>query len=313
MARSVIYTVTLNPALDKTLVATGLEPEVINRARVARLDWGGKGINVSRALRELGLGSVAMGFLGGATGELLRRGLAQMDIPTDFTLVSEETRVNLTIHDQSRNVLVKLNEAGPVVGDGEIQALLNQVRARLQPGDLWVLSGNLPPGAPDDLYATLISLIAAGGGRTFLDTHGLSLKLGCQARPFLVKPNREEAEFALDAPLAGPEDLRRALGSFLRAGIALPVISLGGEGAVAADGHQALWATPPSVAILSDIGAGDALLAGFVYGLAQGWRLDETLRWAVAAGTAAALAEGTGLCTLARTTALFPQMTLRLL
>ncbi len=306
-----IYTTTLNPALDKTLVATGLEPEAINRARVTRLDWGGKGINVSRALRNLELESVAMGFIGGATGALLQRGLAQMGIPTDFHLVRDETRVNLTIHDQNRHALIKLNEAGPTVDQGEIQGLLAKVRARVRPGDLWVLAGNLPPGAPDDLYATLITTIQAGGGRALLDTSGPPLELGCRAGPFLVKPNRAEAELALGRVLAGPEDLRGALQAFLALGIAMPVISLAGEGAVAADRQQALWAQPPAVDIRSNIGAGDALLAGCVYGLAQGWPLGETLRWAVASGTAAALEEGTGLCTLARTAELLPQVALQ--
>ncbi len=306
-----IYTVTLNPALDKTLIATGLEPEVINRAEVARVDCGGKGINVSRALRNLGLESVAMGLVGGAAGELLRQGLAQLDLRADFTSVSSETRVNLTIHDQRRNALIKLNEAGPAVTAQEIRALVDQVRARVAPGDWWVLAGNLPPGAPDDLYATLISAIAAGGGRALLDTSGTPLVLGCGARPFLVKPNRAEAEFALDTRLATRDGLRRGLGAFLRLGIALPVISLGAEGAAAASGGEMLMAAPPSVAIQSNIGAGDALLAGFACGLARGWPLGETLRWAVAAGTAAAMEEGTGMGTLARTSELLPLVTLR--
>jgi len=305
-----IHTVTLNPALDKTLVASGLLPEVINRARVVQVDWGGKGINVSRALHNLGVESVAMGFLGGAAGTLLQRGLAEVGIQTAFTRIAGETRTNLTIHDRERNALVKLNEAGPLIGTQEMEALRVRIRERIGPGDICVMSGNPPPGVPDDAYAMLVTIVQEGGGRAFLDTSGAPLRPGCAAAPYLIKPNREEAEQVLERELGDEPDLLRALQEFLEMGIKVVLLSLGGDGALAADAHGVSWARPPEVPVRSDIGAGDSLLAGFVHGLTKGWRLPEALRWAVAAGTAAVMEEGTGVCSLARTAELFPQVTL---
>lgn len=303
-----IYTVTLNPALDKTLLATGLEPETINRARVLRLDCGGKGINVSRALRNLGLPSVATGWIGGATGEHLARGLRQEGIQTDLIPIAGETRTNLTIHDQRRGVLVKLNEAGPTVSDEDVVGFLQHVQERAQPGDIWVLSGNLPPGAPDDLYATLIGIVQSAGGHAWLDASGAPLRLGCAAAPKLAKPNLSEAESVLGRSLLTPDHWGEALRAFLDMGIACVALSLGKDGAVIADGRAAHWARPPTVQAWSNIGAGDSLLAGLLWSATQGMPLAEAIRWAVAAGTAAVLEEGTGVCTRARTEALYAQV-----
>jgi 1-phosphofructokinase family hexose kinase len=304
-----IYTVTLNPALDKTLVASGLAPDMINRAEVVRLDPGGKGINVSRALRNLGVQSVAMGFLGGATGQSLQESLQEIGLAADFCAVAGETRTNLTIHDRSRGALVKLNEAGPTVTESDIAALAARISARAQPGDWWVFSGNLPPGAPEDVYARLIALVQRAGGRAVLDASGEPLLLGVAAAPYLVKPNLTEAENLLGARLSEPQDYERALRALLDMGSGLAVISLGAEGALIADGRETLWARPPRVPARSNIGAGDSLLAGLLWGMITGWSLAEMIRWAVAAGTAAVLEEGTGVCSFGKVQELYPQIT----
>jgi len=303
-----IYTVTLNPALDKTLLATGLEPEMINRARVLRLDCGGKGINVSRALRNLGVPSVATGWIGGATGQRLAQGLQEEGIQSDLIRVRDETRTNLTIHDQRRGVLVKLNEAGPTVSDDDVAGFLQRVQERTQQGDIWVLSGNLPPGAPDDLYAALIRVIQGAGGHAWLDASGAPLRLGCAAAPHLVKPNLSEAESVLGRSLLTPGHWREALRSFLDMGIACVALSLGKDGAAIADDRAAYWARPPAVPVRSTIGAGDSLLAGLLWSAIQCMPLAEAIRWAVAAGTAAVMEEGSGVCTRARTEALYARV-----
>lgn len=307
-----IYTLTLNPALDKTLLATGLEPGTINRAQVLRLDWGGKGINVSRALRNLGQQSTATGFLGGAAGALLEQGLAELNIATAFIRVAGETRTNLTIHDQSRGRLIKLNEAGPPITAQDIATLQDRIRALAAPGDLWVLAGKLPPGAPDKLYASLISLLQGQGACALLDTSGEPLRLGCAAKPYLIKPNRAEAEQLLGRELTDFAELCRALRDLLGLGIPLVLLSLGAEGAMVAEaGGDAFWARPPQVAARSNIGAGDSLLAGFVWATVKGWPLAEAIRWAAAAGTAATLEEGSGVCVLTQVEAIFPHVVAR--
>lgn len=177
-----IYTVTLNPSLDKTLFFPRLVLGELNRARRVRLDVGGKGFNVSRALLALGVPSVAMGFVAGVTGQYLRQGLVGLGIEADLVEVkgtctsgAGETRANLTVVDESTGQITKLNEAGPSVTNSDIERLLDRIRGRAQPGDLWVLSGHTPPGAPDDIYARIIRLVQQSGGRALLDGSGPSL------------------------------------------------------------------------------------------------------------------------------------------
>lgn len=293
-----IYTVTLNPALDKTLLATGLEPGAINRARILRCDWGGKGINVSRALRNLGVESVAMGFLGGATGSQIEEGLRAMGLATEFVRIEGETRINLTIHDEARGALVKLNEAGPDIQAGDLDGLLALVRRRAAPGDIWALSGNLAPGTPPDYYARLVTLIQSAGGWAFLDTSGVPLRLGCEARPYAVKPNQVELSTILGRSVEGSSELRGALRELSGMGISLTVISLGADGAAIAREGEMFWAQPPQVEVKSDIGAGDSLLAGLIWSVSLAREPADAVRWAVACGTASAMEEGSGVCTL---------------
>ncbi len=294
-----IVTVTLNPCLDKTLVVSNLEPGQINRARLIQVDLGGKGTNVSRALLGLGLSSLAMGFLGGATGDFMRRGLIALGIETDFVTVEDETRTNLTIFDQARGLQTKINEAGPQPTEAEIEALLDKVRSRAADSDIWIFAGNLPPGAPPDLYARLISIVKERGGRACLDTSGPPLGLGSEVGPYLVKPNAAEAGEVMGRKLSSDKDMLEAVRFFLGRGIEVVALSLGARGALIGTGRGIVAARPPGVKVETPIGAGDSLLAGLVWAVQHGLSLTEMARWAVASGTAAAMEKGTGVCTRA--------------
>ena len=146
-----IVTVTLNPTLDKTLSVSVLRPGEVHRARFLRQDIGGKGINVSRALAALGVASIPIGFLGGATGRAMRDGLAAQGYDARFVEVPGETRQNLTLLDESTGVYTKINEPGPTIGPEHLAALHALVAELVAPGDLWALCGSLPPGAPAGL------------------------------------------------------------------------------------------------------------------------------------------------------------------
>jgi fructose-1-phosphate kinase PfkB-like protein len=165
-----IVTVTPNPALDRTLTVPSILFDEMVRASDSRLDLDGKGVNVSKALRALGLPTVIMGFAGGASGDTLDRGLREQGFATDFTRVAGETRTNTMIVDAASARYVKANEPGPTLRAEELAALFAQARTRLAPGDTWILSGSLPPGAPEGLYAELVTLIQSGGARALLDT-----------------------------------------------------------------------------------------------------------------------------------------------
>lgn len=289
-----IVTVTPNPALDRTLTVRRIAFGEATRAIASRLDWGGKGVNVSRALQALGAESVVMGFVGGAAGEALARGLADLGLVADLTPIAGETRTNVVVAEMDGERYVKVNEAGPLVSGEEVAAFFDQVRGRARAGDAWALCGSLPPGAPADFYARLIGMLRVAGARAFLDASGEPLRLGCVAAPFLVKPNRVEAEEMTGQSIRSIQDALRATRFFLRQGVALTALSLGAEGLLLASQERAVWAMPPSVRARSPVGAGDALLAGLVWAFDRGLELEEAARWGVAAGTAAALCEGVG-------------------
>jgi 1-phosphofructokinase family hexose kinase len=290
----VIYTVTLNPALDRTLTVQSLRLGELNRARSVRLDHSGKGINVSRALRLLGVPSRIIAFLGGSTGKAIYDGLAANGFETTCVEVADETRQNITVVDEATGVLTKINEPGATVSPADLAALVTLIERSAGAGDLWVFSGSLPPGAPPGFYAQLISLVQGRGGRAFLDSSGEALRQGLAARPYAVKPNSEEAGGALGRPVVSDSDHVAALCRFRENGSHLVCLTRGARGMFLALDGALLSAAPPPIAAASAVGAGDATLAGLVWAVLDGSDAVETARRAVACGTAAAMQEGTG-------------------
>src|SRR5215216_4568345 len=173
-----IYTLTLNPAVDRELTVPAVEFDSVLRASEARLDFGGKGFNVSRLLRGMNESSTAVGFLGGNAGELLQKGLQSLGIGTDFVWVSEETRTNVSIVTQSHDHYIKVNEKGPLVNEAKQKELLDKVDTLAKRGDWWVLAGSLPPGVPNDIYARVVNVLNKHGANAILDASSESLKLG---------------------------------------------------------------------------------------------------------------------------------------
>lgn len=293
-----IFTVTLNPTLDRTLHFRGLRVGELNRATSSRVDLSGKGVNVSVALRAFGVESVITGFCAGLFGRILAEGLAAAGYACDFVEVAGETRSNITVIDDATGVTTKLNEPGPAVTDADLAAFVARLAGRVVAGDLGVLSGSLPAGAPDDTYHRLICALVARGVTVVLDTSGEALRLGCRARPHLVKPNVVEAgEIVGEAVTEGGSlaDLPRALQRIRALGPRRVLVSLDSRGAAYADGEGVWVATPPAIREVSAIGAGDALLTGALWAGLQGLGPEETLRWGVAAGTAAAMGPGSAM------------------
>jgi 1-phosphofructokinase family hexose kinase len=309
-----IVTVTLNPTLDKTLCVPALRHGEVHRARFLRQDIGGKGINVSRALRALGVESIPIGFLGGATGRAMRDGLAAQGYDARFVEVPGETRQNLTLLDESTGVYTKINEPGPTVGSEHLAALYALVGELAAPGDLWALCGSLPPGAPADFYADLVTALQARGAAAILDTSEMALRLGLAARPAGIKPNSEEAAQALGQAVTSDEEhvaaVRRLADLLSPATPPAPIICLtrGARGLLLVSGGELVMAEPPPVAARSPVGAGDATLAGLLWALSDGCDASEMARRAVACGTAAAMQEGTGVGSRALVDELRPQV-----
>jgi 1-phosphofructokinase family hexose kinase len=304
-----IYTVTLNPAVDRELTVPAIVFDDVLRATEIRQDVGGKGFNVSRMLGSLGAASTALGFAGGAAGKLLEDGLNALGIGTDFVRVAGETRTNISIVPADHGPHIKVNEAGPTISAAEQTALQELVRARAQTGDWWVLAGSLPPGVQPAFYAQLFRTIQAAGARAVVDTSGAALVECSQERPFLLKPNGAELAQLTGHPvntIAEAVAEARAMD-----GVQQIVISMGKDGAVLVEGAQAWLVTPPRIQQRNPIGAGDSLVGGLVYGLSQGEPLLEALKWGVACGAATAARAGTAVGTRDEVLALRSQVQVR--
>jgi 1-phosphofructokinase family hexose kinase len=289
-----IHTVTLNPAVDRELTVPAIEFDSVLRATACQVDYGGKGFNVSRLLKSLGAPSVAVGFAGGKSGELLRDGLNSLDIETDFVWIEGETRTNVSIVSPAQNRYVKANEPGPTISPAEQQALMDKVERLAKKDDWWVLAGSLPPGVPDAIYAQISECVQAAGAKVILDTSGDALLHGCKARPALVKPNAYEAHKLTGLPVDNLDEIAAAARAILSMGPGCVVVSLGKDGAMLVANTGEWVARSPKIEEANPIGAGDSMVGGLVWGLQAGLPLPEALRWGIACGAATASLSGTG-------------------
>ena len=290
-----IYTVTLNPALDKEYKVPQIVFDDIMRMDSMRIDFGGKGFNVSRMLKSLGAENVALGFIGGHTGDVITAGLESLGIMVDLSHIQGETRTNISIVDQAEHHYVKLNESGPAVSAAEVDALLRKIDSLVKADDFWVLAGSLPTGVPDDIYARMIHKINQADAYAVLDTSGLPLQIGVAQMPFLIKPNVHELSALLDVAVQEARALPALAAELHAQGIPIVLVSLGDKGAFLSDA-QGCWAgQTPKIAAQNPIGAGDAMVAGMVWRLAEGDAPQAALPWAMACGTAAASLPGTGM------------------
>jgi 1-phosphofructokinase family hexose kinase len=294
-----IYTLTLNPAVDLEYTVQALNVNEVLRAPAARKDFGGKGFNVSRMLRVLGVESTALGFIGGRNGSMLEEGLRSLGIATDFVWTAGETRANVSIVGRQAGDYIKVNEPGPTISLEEKLALLKKVGQLAAPGDLWVLAGSLPPGIPKSIYADLTRIIQGAGARVVLDTSGEALESGLDAGPYLIKPNAVEAANLTGRPVDSPAFIAESAREIIGRGATQVVISLGDEGALFATSNLLLLGHPPIIKEQNPIGAGDAMVAGLVYRFSISTALDDALQWGLACGAAAASQPGTHMGTRA--------------
>lgn len=303
-----IITVTLNPAMDKTVTIDELVLGETNRVKESRTDPGGKGINVSRVLRELGQSSLAMGFVSGSVGRFIEASLNEIGIVDDFIHTPGQTRTNFAIVEERRDVTTLIAEKGPHTEPHYTQELKLRLRGHCRRGSWVVLAGSIPPGIGENIYAELIELARQCGASTALDAEGELLRRGVEARPDLIKPNRFELEELLGRVLTKDEEIVRAARHIQAKGVGIVVVSMGSKGAIAVSADGAWKAVPPRIEARSTTGAGDSMLAGVLYALENGRSLAEALRLGTAAGAATALTPGTQLCRREDIDRLLPQV-----
>jgi len=303
-----IATITLNPSLDRTITVHGLRVNESNRWTSLRLYAGGKGIDVSRAIHEMGGKTTAYGFIGGTEGRALEILLDEEAVPFSFTPVQKGTRTNFIITDTETSQQTIINAPGPHISRRELERFLDKL-GRIDPRpELMVASGSVPPGVPADIYHTIIMKARNHGVSIILDSAGQWLAEGIKAKPYLIKPNIREAEELLKTELLTEEAIIKAARDLVKMGIEIAVISRGKEGIIAATKESIFKAVPPPLKVKSAVGAGDCTVAGLSLKLALGEPLIEACRLAVAMGSAAVLTPGTELCHREDVERLLPQV-----
>ncbi len=294
-----IYTLTLNPAIDYTVFLDCLNTGEINRTKKESISWGGKGINVSRIFNVFGVPNTAMGLIAGFTGRALAEGLSAENIRTDFINLSRgRTRINVKIQAGAET---EINSAGPGISSGEFDSLLSKLRS-LSKSDTLILSGAAPASMSDAMYGDLLRAIAYSGCRFIADVSGKALHAVLKYRPFLIKPNQKELfDFADRAFSDDVTEIQNAAEDAIIKGAQNALVSLGDKGALIINRSGCMALAAPKGKVISSVGCGDALLAGFVAALhikniktiqldTEKKRADiaDVLRMAVAAGSAKA-------------------------
>lgn len=291
-----VETVTLNPALDRTLWVESIRPDDSNRIVRENRYSGGKGIDVSRVLTTLGIENRALGFVGGFTGDELEGRLLNEGIACDFVRIAGETRTNIVINDQTAGKQLIFNAEGPEIQPYELIHLMRKVEHLKQP-DIVVISGSLPRKVNPEIYRRIIDIARDKGARVVLDTDGEALKVGIRACPEIIKPNIHELERLVDRSLETIGQILQAARMVRQRGIETVLVSMGPRGMIRVGRDEVFRATPPEVEIVNTIGAGDSSVAGYVFGLVSGLEPQKALACAVAAGAATVIRPGTALCT----------------
>lgn len=278
-----ILTVTPNPSLDRTYELPELVRGTVLRATADRVDPGGKGVNVSRAVAAAGHRTVAVAPMGGPEGALLARLLGEHGIEAAGVPVTGSTRINITLVEPD-STLTKINAAGPELSAAEAEDVLEAVRTRAAAADWIACCGSLPRGLPPQWYAELVARSHRAGTRIALDTSGPALTAALREGPDVIKPNAQELAEAVGRPLSTVGDALKAAEELRARGARSVLASLGADGQLLVEASGAYFATARVETVRSNVGAGDASLAGFLTAGGQG---PEALASAVAHGAAA--------------------------
>nr|WP_288829625.1 1-phosphofructokinase [uncultured Clostridium sp.] len=288
-----IVTVTMNPAIDKTVDIGKFERGDLNRIKRVEIDAGGKGINVSKTIRELGGESIATGFVGGTSGTIIRQVLADLGLRTDFVDVKGETRTNLKVVEETGEV-TELNEPGPEVSKEQLKDLLNRLDGYANPDTLFVLAGSIPAGIPTDIYRKITEQVHQKGAKVLLDADGTLFSESLKGKPDMLKPNRSELERHYQMDYRASEQELVAMGEkLLDHGVSMAAISLGQMGAIFLTKEKRYRCPGLRVKAHSTVGAGDALVAAMAYSWDEKLPLETCIRLCMGASAGAVTSIGT--------------------
>lgn len=283
-----IYTVTFSPAIDYVVDLTKFEIGEINRTQQEQAFPGGKGINVSLVLANLGKSSVATGFLGGFTGDFIKQELAKRHISSGFIEVNGTTRINVKIRAGKETAI---NGQGPHITDEEIEQLISQLE-KLNKDDLLVISGTVPKSLPDNIYELILERIKDNGVTVIVDATKEILLNTLKYHPLLVKPNKEELEEMFNVTINNDAELIDNASKLLKLGARNVIVSLGGDGALlVGEGLEPTLRKAPQGKVVNTVGAGDSLVAGFIAEYQDSKNIAKAFRQGIATGSASAFSE----------------------
>lgn len=288
-----IITITMNPAVDKTVEIQDFEVGTVNRAASVRLDAGGKGINVSKVIKSLGGKSCAAGILGGNSGNFIRDSLNSMGIENKFLYINDETRTNLKVIDSKRKTNTDINEPGPQLTPADINAFEKLIFGMIKEDSAVVFSGSVPANVDSAIYGRWIRTASNAGAKTILDADGELLKHGIEAGPYMVKPNIHELESFFGEKIEGVAEVENYARKLIEMyGIRVVAVSLGPKGAVFLNRECSLYADSVAVEVRSTVGAGDAMVAALAYSQDMGYSFEKSALLAVASATANVMTSG---------------------
>lgn len=283
-----IYTITLNPALDRILTVESIEYDNPNRVDGDDTYAGGKGIDVSKALTRLGVDNKAIGFAGGFTGQELEGCLFNLGVNCEFVRISAETRTNVYIHETARNRQISFNLRGPLIQSFELMGMIDLIKG-LEDASYVILSGSVPAGVNPIIYQKIVEIAKGKGATVVLDSDDEPFRAGLRAKPHIIKPNVHELERLLGRQLKDISAIVDAATEVHERGIDVVLVSMGARGVLLVTEGEQWIAHPPRVTVINTIGAGDSAVAGFVQSLFLGESFKDSVARAAATGTAATL------------------------
>lgn len=285
-----IYTVTFNPALDYVVKVDNFTTGTVNRTVSEEIFYGGKGINVSAVLRELGYASTALGFVAGFTGDEIERGVRTLGFASDFIRVKDGmSRINVKMKSDNET---EINGIGPQITENDVEKLFEKLE-KLENGDILVLSGSIPKSIDDRIYETIMSRLDGKGIRIVVDaTKDLLLNV-LKYHPFLIKPNNHELGEMFGAELKSDEDIITYAGKLQEMGAANVLVSMAGDGAILVTEEKEVHKMGVAKGtVKNSVGAGDSMVAGFIAGYLDKRDYAYALKLGTASGSATAFSEG---------------------
>jgi len=304
-----IVTITMNPAIDKSTSVKHVSAERKLYCEAPKFEPGGGGVNVSRAIKKLGGDSLVLYSAGGLTGQRLTELLQNEQLNHKPFLIEGMTRENLIVLDETTTQQYRFGMPGATLKDNEWQQILDEILTLTPAPGFIVASGSLPPGVPVDFYARIARLAKDINAKVIVDSSGDSLKLALEENVFLIKPNIREFRELFNEEIKIESQIINAVQGLIKSGkCEVIVVSLGSAGAIAASKEGVEHIIPPTVPIISKVGAGDSMVAGMVLKFAQGESIKESVRFGIAAGSAAVMTPGSELCRKEDTERLYSEM-----